>query len=392
MKKKEYKILVTGGPVAGRLDAVKIITNEFRGGRMAALAERLACQRNVKVTYLAHKHSSLPSWSERLCLCHHNGFEDYMAKVLELAPQYDAVVLGAAVCNLIPSNPWEGKFPSHNYKPGDKISIDFEIAPRIIDKVKESAPKTQLFGFKLLANVDHNELIDAAYGVLVESRAICVFANTRGELYKKYAVMKDLSVHELNESNYHEWILDLLDDDYYHSVVVRNEQSIFKQNPLSRVVLEETEPVANKLVLRYSDKFKESHGFMFGTIAVRSSVHGSFITTKRLKRKEGGVWKWDWVVVKSVDNIKKGVYVYKEKATLNASLLNRIFELNNDVKAIIHYHCNEYPGLVVLPYAPPGTARDVTGRNPEDLRHDFAIEGHGVYKLLTSEDLRKNYE
>lgn len=35
------KILITGGPVHANLDAVKIITNRFRGGRMVDLAIKL---------------------------------------------------------------------------------------------------------------------------------------------------------------------------------------------------------------------------------------------------------------------------------------------------------------------------------------------------------------
>ena len=37
------KILVTGGPVHAYLDDVKIITNRFKGGLMARLAEHLHC-------------------------------------------------------------------------------------------------------------------------------------------------------------------------------------------------------------------------------------------------------------------------------------------------------------------------------------------------------------
>src|SRR3990167_2937312 len=93
----------------------------------------------------------------------HKGFEDYCAKVLALAPTMDGVILGAAVANLIPAKPYVGKFPSHDYKPGDMIPIDFTIAPRVIDEVKRVAPQTHLFGYKLLSGVSHEELIRAAY-------------------------------------------------------------------------------------------------------------------------------------------------------------------------------------------------------------------------------------
>ena len=36
------KILITGGPVHGKLDDVKMITNRFKGGLIAKLADELA--------------------------------------------------------------------------------------------------------------------------------------------------------------------------------------------------------------------------------------------------------------------------------------------------------------------------------------------------------------
>src|SRR5258706_15656847 len=121
------KILITGGPVYAKLDAVKIITNTFKGGLMAQLAENLIKSGPVHITYLTSKGSRLPEagcYSNSLAIFYHDGFEDYKQKVPALAPHSDAVVLGAAVSNLIPMNPWKGKFPSHNYKVGDKIPID----------------------------------------------------------------------------------------------------------------------------------------------------------------------------------------------------------------------------------------------------------------------------
>lgn len=47
------KILVTGGPVHGYLDPVKIVTNRFRGGLMLALAEQLSEQHEV--TYVCKR-------------------------------------------------------------------------------------------------------------------------------------------------------------------------------------------------------------------------------------------------------------------------------------------------------------------------------------------------
>ena len=123
-------ILITGGPVHAYLDAVKIITNKFKGGLMCELAELLLYE-DVTITYLTAKGSKIPDAVElddgskirkvSATVIYHDGFEDYQKKVLDLAPKFDAVILGAAVANLIPLHPLKGKFPSHNYKPGDVI-------------------------------------------------------------------------------------------------------------------------------------------------------------------------------------------------------------------------------------------------------------------------------
>src|SRR3989344_5713965 len=136
---------------------------------MADLANKLSGY-YVALTYLCPEGYAWAINSNSLITVrHHDGLEDYKRIVLELAPEMDAVVLGAAVANLVPVKPFHGKFPSHNYKPDDVIPIDFTIAPRIIDEVKKVAPQTNLFGFKLLSDVANDELIRAAYEVLLAS-------------------------------------------------------------------------------------------------------------------------------------------------------------------------------------------------------------------------------
>ena len=73
------KILVTGGPVHAYLDSVKIITNRFKGGLMADLADNLSGL--TEVTYLspAKLGSVLPkNQFKNINLIEHKGFEDYM--------------------------------------------------------------------------------------------------------------------------------------------------------------------------------------------------------------------------------------------------------------------------------------------------------------------------
>lgn len=355
------KILVTGGPVHAYLDAVKIITNRFKGGLMCQLAEALAGY-DAAITYLCSPAvgALMPKQSDRIKVVTHNGYDDYHRKVLELSVSMDSVVLGAAVANLIPAKPWPGKFPSHNYKVGDVIPIDFMIAPRVIDEVKRSAPDTMLFGFKLLEGVSHEELISAAYGIVIEAKATAVFANDTADLQQKFAVTKERGVHPLSQHDLASWIWEMVNDMYYRSVI--GGQVVVSCDAMNKI---------NSLIRRYQEKFvRIESGLVFGTVAVRNG--NGFITTGRGKRELDSI-----AVVTHVDHQQRQVFVGGDmKASLNAPLLARAFE-NPMVDHIVHFH-KQVDGLITLPFAPPGTKRDVD--RPNDTSYN--INEHGCMLLF----------
>ena len=211
-------ILITGGPVHCHIDAVKIITNNFKGGRMAQLADELLEKSwekdeesegyTAKIIYLCPKGVAEPK-RLGITVLYHDGYADYRDKILDLAPDMDAIIFGAAVANLIPEKPWSGKFPSHNFKEGETIHIPFIVAPRIINMVKEVAkPSCHLFGFKLLKGVEHEELIDAAYEIVLAAKTTCVFANDRNDLDTKYAVTKERGVHKMGSEDVSTFVLE----------------------------------------------------------------------------------------------------------------------------------------------------------------------------------------
>ena len=372
------KILITGGPVHAKLDAVKIITNKFKGGLMAELAELLLYQ-ECEVTYLTAKGAKLPDVVEldnganvkkaQAEILYHDGFHDYHKQVLALAPAFDAVVLGGAVANLIPLEPLTGKFPSHNYKPGDIIPINFTIAPRVIDDVKKVAPNTHLFGFKLLSGVPHEELISAAYGVLLESKATAVFANDAKNLMVKYAVTKERGEHPMNINDMAKFIVECVGDVYYKTVLCPTHEATDSTKAIRDF---------NVISGMYADNYTEvPEGYMFGTIAVRNH-DGSFITTGRGKHELD-----DKVLVYNVNHDKHVVEVHGEKkASLNAPLLDWIFKHTPNVHAIVHFHtqCPD-ADIKTLPYAIPGTVRD----SQRTVRKSFNIEGHGCFLFLDDE-------
>lgn len=378
---KMVKILISGGPVHAYLDAVKLLTNKFKGGRMLSLANKLSdC--GADVTYLTTKLTKINSVNA----VYHDGYHDYRRLVRELAPQNDAVILGAAVANLVPVAPWSGKFPSHQHKIGDVFSVPMTVAPRIIDEVKRdqvdmfpynplfpsdhketllaSNPNCHLFGYKLLSGVSVDELVEAAYNIVLASGATAVFANDANNLDQKYAVTKERAVIPLMENDLPRFILQCLDDVYYKSIIYPDDLASYDQDI----------EAAKDLISRHSDKFKTTQGgYVFGTVAVRTGV-SSFITTARGKRELD-----DWTLVRAVDHEKHEVYASPKRATLNAPLLSHIFQCFPDVMSVVHYHeCPKDSTYKVYPWAPPGTVRDSVRKLDGG---NFVIDHHGVYIL-----------
>jgi hypothetical protein len=373
-------ILITGGPVHAHLDAVKIITNTFKGGFMAELATTLADSYNAaNITYLCSKSSKKPKddFLGNLRVVFHEGFDDYMAKVMEMAPKMDAVILGAAVANLIPYKAIEGKFPSHNYKPGDLVPLIFKIAPRVIDEVKKVAPKTHLFGFKLLDGVDHDELIRAAYGVLLESKATAVIANDKKDLTQKFIVTKERGVHPIGHDKLADWIWEAINDEYYKTEVFPWDVKVVERDNPYPDQLKKVKDHVNDFSGRWGGFLETPEGYVFGTLAQRCGSEG-FWTTGRGKREEES-----FAFVTKVDHTTRVVKTIGPKATLNAPLLSHIFLTLPEVDFIAHSH-NNYKtrkfrdmNLPVLEYAPTGTVRD----SIRNIQGSFIIKDHGCFLL-----------
>ncbi len=370
------KILITGGPVHAYLDAVKIITNKFKGGLISELAETFNTTgfaekhpetiNNIHITYLTAKGSKEPDQMYRIDksieVIYHDGFDDYFKKVIDLSKEMDAVILGAAVANLIPKNPLKGKFPSHNYKVGDTIPIEFTIAPRVIDEIKKVNPKCHLFGFKLLSGVPHEELIHAAYEIVLSSKATAVFANDAKDLNTKFAVTKERAEHQMNRYEMASFIWKAINDEYYKTEVT-DKKTLYYNSGLYNL---------KWFLSKYENEFtKTPEGYIFGTVAVRME-NGAFFTTGRGKSELD-----DIVYVNGVDHEKKIVYSVEKKASLNAPLLDNIFKNNIDCAIIVHLHKqnDKYP---TFDYAPPGTVRD----SIRNIEGGFNIRNHGCFLLF----------
>ena len=391
------KILVTGGPVHTYLDSVKIITNRFKGGRMAALAKELS-YKGHEVTFICSDYGKLPSGGHGLKSILHRGFADYEHLVMKHVENSDMVILGAAVANLIPFPPWDvsQKFPSHNYEEGDEVNVPFRVAPRIINKVKKANPRTTLIGFKLLQGVERLELVRAAQLVAKESNASFVIANDASNLNSKLIVTRERSVipalditQSIGASEL--LLVDFLDqvarDEHYESWLVFAGLSD-PSRPLDQstiTAVEKAVEVYERLIHEHKTVIEETgggDGGIFGCIAVEVEG-GGFVVSPRGKQAidEPPVY------VAKVNHETRHIVCYGGKASLNAPLLDNVLRAapyRGGVKAVLHYHglFDNYPEL---PYAPPGTVRD----SQRNLNHFFfknnsifQIAHHGVFQVI----------
>lgn len=347
------KVVVSCGPIPARLDSVKFLTNRFKGGLAFETARRLADDGDLEVTVVKWKHTPLPWEGETLAMTGiHTVINvidvvEYAKWFEEHAVEYDAFVMAAAVANLMPSNPYETKFPSHLYKVGEKFDIQFEIAPRAIDIVKRVNPRCCLVGYKLFDADTDEELVDIARHTLEDAKANVIFANRPLDAKsKKIAVMADGAAIPMDFDEHVEFIGKAIRAEYF-----RTEDAgtmWYSEEPGPKLSVK----AAMALVKYFEKTFPH-----FGTVAFR--VPDGMVTTSR-GHKEGPV------LVTDVDFDKKVVYVANGmKATLNAPLLWDMIE-RNKCDYIVHRHFDDplakvdkgFP-FAELDYEFPGTVGEV---------------------------------
>jgi len=372
------RTLVSAGPIPSKLDSVKYITNRFKGRTIVDMAHKLASWNNI-VDLVVWKHSpvkqflAFKSMARDGSIIHEvDDAVDYYETMERLAPKYSAFVLGAAVANLMPSYPYEGKFPSHRYQEGEEFEIQFEIAPRTIDMIKHVNPRCCLIGYKLYDGT-HEELIKAAKITLVNSHANAIIANDPKNLMVKHVLLPDGATITLNAGNNVQpalFIDGLIRLKHHKSVRVGlDRESILREkNELPILVCE-----------HFEKYIKKGH---HGACAVRGN--GCHVMTSR--NHEGISIVLENNKMKDWDNPE--ISFAGHKPTKNAPLL--FDELANDyVFAVHHRHVENY-GLEVFGHSCPGTTEEMESKSSGD----YYIEKHGTIekKYLYNTDWSKYYE
>ena len=383
------KVLISCGPIPTRLDSVKFITNRFKGGLAFKTAKSLL-DSGYDTTIVMWKYTSLPSydgkkksdiWMQDNChIVTVTDVVEYCDYIRDNANSFDAFIMAAAVANLMPSNPYPDKFPSHNYRVGDQFDIKFEIAPRAIDIVKTVNPRCCLIGYKLFDAKSTEELIDIARHTLHDSKANIIFANTPAEAkVKKIAVMQDNTTIEMNFDEHIKMIIDAIECKYFKTTV---DTSIL--DGLDVINSEDEANVqynAYKAIVELFDKqFKESVGF--GTIGIKTPF--GMVTTSRGHSGNSPV-----VLVKEVSFDTLNITA-SGKATLNAPTLWKMLEDKPVGSYVIHRHTNDplagfdYEHCDKIEYRFPGTLQEVEA--VEGLSRVY-IEGHGYLEVKQPGDV-----
>lgn len=322
------RVVISCGPIPARVDSVKFITNRFKGGLAFGTAEYLIQNSNLDVTIIAWKMTEIPeniqkvlAWEKRVHLHTVLDVYEYYTWFETHAKEYDAFVMGAAVANLAPVNPYEGKFPSHKYQVGEKFSISFTIAPRAIDIIKKVNPRACLIGYKLFDAQTDEELVNVARHTLTDSKANIIFANTPKEAKsRKIALTQDGAVMLMTYDEHNEMILSAVNQTYFHTDVV----------PLTT---EEQNDVNIRRAKAIVEMFEETF-WEYGTVAVPVMGHKSmFVTTARGHNGEP-------VIIRNVDRETKTVYA-SGKATLNAPALWAMMTAFENKCLVIHRHEQE---------------------------------------------------
>lgn len=381
------KILVTAGPVYGRLDDNKLVSNRSRG----IWAEQFGyflfhCGHAVTLVvpdiYRSERisHPRLPpAWCE---VIRHTGFDDYRRICTRLAPDMDAAVMASAVVNWIPAEPIKGKMATKGYKVGDRINIPFYLAPHVIDEMRVANPKLTLIGCKMLVNCTTDELVTAAYDLVLRAKCNVVVANDLVDLHTKKLVYQDRTVvsHHMGEpEDFYKELQAVIQDQHYCTELKFGPWPFPRPSFLQAAANPEYRDIFADIVDKYRDRFnKRSEGVdrVFGAVCVPWENLSGERAFQVSPREKGSMFtSGDSVAVMKVEN--RGVHaIGPAKATLNAPLLIRVAQKYNQPVLHLHEHLE---GVPTVPYAPPGTVRDNDRPIPGPA---FNIEGHGFVACL----------
>ncbi|EOT47168.1 MULTISPECIES: phosphopantothenate--cysteine ligase [Enterococcus] len=206
------RILVTLGGTSERIDQVREITNQSTGTLGCLIvAEWLAQQATVDA--IVTTHAKKPAPHEQLSVYPIHDTADLVTTMTTLLTThtYDAVIHSMAVSDFTPSaslsqaqllealNQWHYTHPNEDFtaqwfdtlphpvenklsSATDHLTVILKKTPKVIQLIKQYQPTTLLVGFKLLVQVEQDELIAVAKKAQQTNQADFVLANDLSQI------------------------------------------------------------------------------------------------------------------------------------------------------------------------------------------------------------------
>jgi phosphopantothenate---cysteine ligase (CTP) len=263
-------ILLTSGGTRVQIDRVRHLGNMSNGTFGSRIARQILDQSNDRLTFLRAERSKSPfsmtvNWAERCAPFkglsipdpedgllellrlrqfynqHRERYEERTFKTFDdyvtvmenivtrgnwglpnLGPNFDTIVLAAAVSDFQVSNYVDGKIRS-----ADAMSIALEPATKIISLIKQWSPKSVLVGFKLMVDSTDEQLIAAAQESAVKNDCAFVVANDLRDIQK--GRHRILLVNK--DGRYGEYQQGPNDPDFLASIVAEEILKVGRKNP-----------------------------------------------------------------------------------------------------------------------------------------------------------------
>lgn len=177
---------------------------------------------------------------------------------------------------------------------------------------------------------------------------------------KNYVLTKERSLIELNNE---EKFFHNLNKDIYYKTIIKNSNVNINELDLD---------IYNSYIDKFKDKLTEKRyndKYYFGCVAVKTNK--GIITTIRGKQN-----LVDYTIIESVDHKNHIINAFNKKASLNAPLLDYLFQ-NKKIKVIVHLHAFDN-NLPYYEYAFPSTVKD----SIRDNTTSFNIRHHGLIYLF----------
>ncbi len=411
---EQIRVLITSGGTRVPIDTARVLTNESEGTTGALIAEQALINGHF-VHYLCAKGAKTP-FQESLTLNPKKSFaseiervstagkkifplmeqgnierikyfDEYQKKLLEAcaSAETDVVVLAMAASDYGPEKT-EGKISSDL----DQFLLPLKPLPKVISLVKSERPDIFLVGFKLLVNQPPDVLVDRAYANMLRDHQDLAVANVGANSMKPtdlltYIVTGERGIIPVERNRLHQELTRIIEQRFSRRHFKTNLQKL-DTLPLPQEIVDTfVENCRTLAKLAIFNPYLEGRREEFGFLAQRTEK-GTLITARGSSKSQAEIDDLALVTKTNLSELTLDVVSTKNKASLNASIADLIFEFRPEIQYIVHAHISLPEAVRVARESSPSTAEDW-----ERIEHfvrsgETVIEQphHGVFILMKS--------